>query len=166
MKVLLMKPGNLSDHIQPSLGLGYLAAQVRNDHDITILDCIKEGYVSEQVLAVLEEFKPDVVGSQCYSMDLPSIKLLLQTVKLFNRNIVTIVGGAHPTAAPKHTKDFLGKDLLDFVFVGEGEVGFPKFLEALGQPSSSGFNKVQASVGQKMGYYGLMNVPTRKTCEP
>jgi radical SAM superfamily enzyme YgiQ (UPF0313 family) len=31
---------------------------------------------------------------------------------------------------------FFGKDLLDFVFVGEGEIGFPKFLEELEREKS------------------------------
>ena len=100
MRVLLIKPSNLSDHIQPSLGLGYLAAQIRNDHEVQIVDCIKEQLPGPQLLPILEEFKPDVVGSQCYSMDLPKLKPVLETVKKFNPEIATIVGGAHATAAP------------------------------------------------------------------
>ena len=92
------------------------------------MDCIKDKLPGSKLLPVLEEFKPDVVGSQCYSMDLNSIKSVLQTVKDYNRNVLTIIGGAHPTAVPEHTLRFLGKDLLDFVFVGEGEIGFPLFL--------------------------------------
>ena len=137
MRVLLIKPSNLSDHIQPSLGLGYLAAQIRKDHDVKIVDCIKEHLPGPQLLPILEEFKPDIVGSQCYSMDLPQLKSVLQRVKDLNRNIVTILGGAHPTAAPNHTMKFFGKELLDFIFVGEGEIGFPQFLRELEAPRSS-----------------------------
>jgi radical SAM superfamily enzyme YgiQ (UPF0313 family) len=63
-------------------------------------------------------------------------------MKDFNRDVATIVGGAHATNAPDHTMKFFGRDLLDFVFIGEGEIGFPKFLEefdALGGPD---FKKV------------------------
>ncbi len=42
MKLLLVKPYNLSDHIQPSLGLGYLASAVRDKAEVAILDCIKD----------------------------------------------------------------------------------------------------------------------------
>ena len=135
MRVLLLKPSNLSDHIQPSLGLGYLAAQIRKDHEVRIVDCIKEELPGPQLLPVLQEFKPDVVGSQCYSMDLPMLKPVLQTVKSFNKDIVTIVGGAHATNAPQHTMKFFGGELVDFCFVGEGEIGFPMFLEELGNGS-------------------------------
>jgi radical SAM superfamily enzyme YgiQ (UPF0313 family) len=135
MKVLLIKPSNLSDHIQPSLGLGYLAAQIRKDHEVRIVDCIKEQLPGPQLLPVLREFKPDVVGSQCYSMDLPTLKPVLETVKAFNPETVTIVGGAHATNAPQHTMKFFGRDLVDFVFIGEGEIGFPLFLEEVGRPT-------------------------------
>lgn len=42
MKILLVKPYNISDHIQPSLGLGYLVFAVRDKAEVTILDCIKD----------------------------------------------------------------------------------------------------------------------------
>lgn len=142
MRVLLIKPSNLSDHIQPSLGLGYLAAQIRDDHEVLIVDCIKEHLPGPQLLPILKEFQPDVVGSQCYSMDLPMLKPVLETVKHFNRHIVTIVGGAHPTAAPDHTMNYFGRDLLDFVFVGEGEIGFPLFLQELERPAGPHFENV------------------------
>jgi anaerobic magnesium-protoporphyrin IX monomethyl ester cyclase len=131
MRVLLVKPSNLSDHIQPSLGLGYLATQIRNEHTVKIVDCIKDRLSGPQLLPVLEGFKPDMVGSQCYSMDLDQVKGILEIVKRHNPSIKTIVGGAHPTAVPDHTIQFLGHDLLDFVFVGEGEIGFPKLLRTL-----------------------------------
>jgi radical SAM superfamily enzyme YgiQ (UPF0313 family) len=142
MKVLLIKPANLSDHIQPSLGLGYLAAQIRHDHDVKIVDCIKEHLPGPQLLPVLETFNPDVVGSQCYSMDLPMLKPVLEAVKRFNPKIQTIVGGAHPTAAPEHTLKFFGRQLLDFVFVGEGEIGFPLFLKELEKNGSKDLSNV------------------------
>ncbi len=141
MKVLLIKPSNLSDHIQPSLGLGYLATQIRNEHEVRIVDCIKEHLPGPQLLPVLEEFQPDVVGSQCYSMDLAKLKPVLQTIKDFNRDIATIIGGAHASAAPDHSMKFFGRENLDFVFVGEGEIGFPKFLRELESPSPN-FNNV------------------------
>jgi anaerobic magnesium-protoporphyrin IX monomethyl ester cyclase len=141
MKVLLIKPANLSDHIQPSLGLGYLAAQIRGHHDVKIIDCIKDHLPGPQLHPVLEKFQPDVVGSQCYSMDLPVLKPVLQTVKEFNPKITTIIGGAHATAAPKHTAQYFGK-LLDYMMVGEGEIGFPEFLRQMERNGSRDLSKV------------------------
>lgn len=151
MKVLLVKPGNLSDHIQPSLGLGYIAAQIRSNRDVLIIDCIKDKLTGEQLRPVLEDFQPDLVGSQCYSMDLPNVKLIFQAVKSFNKNTITIVGGAHPTALPNETMDFMGTDLLDFVFAGEAELGFPKFLTLLELNEQNNFSKVPGLCWKKNG---------------
>jgi len=74
MKVLLAKPYNLSDHIQPSLGLGYLAASVRKDHEVEILDCIKEGVNIGRLGRFLASHNPDVFGLQFYTFDLNFIK--------------------------------------------------------------------------------------------
>jgi radical SAM superfamily enzyme YgiQ (UPF0313 family) len=142
MKVLLIKPANLSDHIQPSLGLGYLAAQIRKDHDVKIVDCIKERLPGPQLIPVLEKFKPDVLGSQCYSMDLPMLKPVLETAKQFDPRIVTIVGGAHPTAAPAHTMKFFTPKLLDYMMQGEGEIGFPLFLQEIEKNGSRDLSRV------------------------
>ncbi len=106
------------------------------------MDCIKDNLPGSKLLPILEEFKPDVVGSQCYSMDLNSIKSVLQTVKDYNRDVLTIIGGAHPTAVPEHSLRFFGKDLLDFVFVGEGEIGFPLFLNEIDGSNSPNFLNV------------------------
>jgi radical SAM superfamily enzyme YgiQ (UPF0313 family) len=75
-------------------------------------------------------------------MDLLNVKVILQTVKSFNKNIATIVGGAQPTALPNYTMDFLGSNLLDFVFIGEGEIGFPKFLAVLDANGQNDLSKV------------------------
>ncbi len=131
MDVLLIKPGNLSDHIQPSLSLGYLATQVRQDHRVRIVDLMKEDDSPEGLASLLGEFRPRLVGIQCYSMDLPRVKTLLQAVRAHDPAVWTIIGGAHPTAAPAQCLEHFGPELLDFVFSGEAEQGFPLLLGEL-----------------------------------
>ena len=50
--------------------------------------------------------------------------------KSIKKDVVTVVGGPHPSAVPHEAMDAFGGD-LDFVFAGEAEVGFPKLLGAL-----------------------------------
>ncbi|MDD5136152.1 MAG: cobalamin-dependent protein, partial [Candidatus Omnitrophica bacterium] len=130
MKILLLKPFNKSDHIQPSLGLGYLAQAIRKDHDVRILDCIKERIDADRLEGVLEEYSPDVLGMQCYTFDLGFVDAALKSAKAFNKKIVTVVGGPHPSAASAEMMDIF-KDSLDFLFAGEAEIGFPRLLERL-----------------------------------
>ena len=128
MKILLIKPYNLSDHIQPALGLGYLASSLRKDHDVTILDCIKTRIKPEKFRAVIEKNKPDVAGIQCYTYDLYKIKEMLKEIS--GLRITTVLGGPHPSAAPLETFEFFG-GRLDYIFRGEAEVGFKMLIDKL-----------------------------------
>lgn len=131
MNVLLIKPGNLSDHIQPSLSLGYLAAQVRHGRCVRIVDLMKEGGTPAALGGLLDEFRPGLVGIQCYSMDLPVVGDLLAVVKAHDPSTITVIGGAHSTAVPGPCLEHFGPRRLDFVFAGEAERGFPMLLEVL-----------------------------------
>ena len=130
MKVLLVKPWNLSDHIQPSLGLGYLATAIRGRHEVAILDCIRENIRIEGLEALLRESRPDVLGLQCYTFDLRFVLQAVQAAKRVSRETVTVVGGPHPSALPEDLFHRAGED-LDFAFVGEAETGFSMLLDAL-----------------------------------
>ncbi len=144
MKVLLVKPYNLSDHIQPSLGLGYLATAIRDIHEVEILDCIKENMKIDRFSNYVKEYNPDVVGIQCYTFDLKFIKEALTSCKEINSDIITIIGGPHPSAIPKETMDCFSQS-LDFAFVGEAEKGFPLLLSEISK-GSRGFDKIPGLV--------------------
>jgi len=142
MRLLLVKPYNLSDHIQPSLGLGYLATACRNGgHEVAILDCIKEGVKDGALYDKISDLKPDVVGFQCYTFDLKSVKDALRKCKKISRNITTIIGGPHPSAIPKENFAYF-KDSLDYIFVGEAEKGLPQLLDKLEKRSSIDFDQI------------------------
>lgn len=127
MKALLVKPPNLTDHIQPSLGLGYLANAVKGESEVRILDCIKEKIKRNEFSAILKDYKPDFVGLQCYTFDLNFIKWALKECRDFNPGIITMIGGPHPSAVPRESFQHFG-DSLDFIFVGEAERGLPLLL--------------------------------------
>ena len=149
MKVLLVKPYNKSDHIQPSLGLGYLAAAVRNAHEVKIVDCIKERITPDRLEKVIESFSPDVFGLQCYTFDLNFVDHALSTAKAHDRGIVTIVGGPHPSAAAvEMMKRFAGE--LDYSFAGEAEVGLAGLLTSL-EGGKSEFGSIPGLVWRQDG---------------
>ncbi|MFC1576803.1 B12-binding domain-containing radical SAM protein [Candidatus Omnitrophota bacterium] len=130
MKILLVKPYSASDHIQPSLGLGYLATAVRGKHDVKILDCIKRKVTIEKLPRFLKRFKPDVLGLQCYTFDMPYVKRAFRIAKRVRKDMVTVVGGPHPSAVPEEVFGEL-KGSLDYLFIGEAEVGFSRLMDAL-----------------------------------
>ena len=130
MKVLLVKPHNIGDHIQPPLGLGYLATAIRQRHEVRILDCIKEKVLPDRLIEIIKNDKPAVVGIQCYTFDLNNIGRMLKGIKGVSAGIITVLGGPHPSAVPVETMERFGMD-LDFAFVGEAEKGFSKLLDRL-----------------------------------
>lgn len=130
MRVLLVKPNNVSDHIQPSLGLGYLATSIRKNNEVAILDCIKENIGIKNFGTLVKGHKPSVVGFQCYTFDLKFVREALSVIKNINKDIITVVGGPHSSALPVETMEYFGKS-LDFAFQGESEKSFSQFIEYL-----------------------------------
>jgi anaerobic magnesium-protoporphyrin IX monomethyl ester cyclase len=130
MKVLLVKPHNLSDHIQPSLGLGYLATAIRDRHEVALLDCIKENITIDQFEHILKRHCPDVLGLQCYTFDVKFVTEALKLAKRIGKDVITVVGGPHPSALPEDLFRIAGED-LDYAFIGEAEIGFSRLLDSL-----------------------------------
>jgi anaerobic magnesium-protoporphyrin IX monomethyl ester cyclase len=78
-----------------------------------------------------EEFKqrdPDVIGLTMMSVDYNPVKRALQIAKEIKPDVVTIVGGPHVTLA---LEDSLRIPNVDYLMTNEGEVSFPKLLQAL-----------------------------------
>jgi len=155
MKIILTKIYNLSDHIQPPLGLGYLANSVRPKHDVVILDSLKENIKRDDFFSYVKDTSPDVVGFQVYTYDIPLLKDYLKIVKKANK--ITIVGGPHPSAAPRDTMTLFQED-LDFAFVGEAEIGFPLLLERL-ESSNYEFSDIPGLIW-KEGRNIIINSPS------
>ncbi|MFH1352142.1 MAG: radical SAM protein [bacterium] len=130
MRIVLVKPSNLGDHIQPSLGLGYLATSVRELHKVFILDCFKQKVKIKDIPKEILKFNPQVVGIQCLTFDIFNVRSILNSIKLADKAIITVVGGPHISALPYQTLGFFG-DVCDFGFIGEAETGFPKLIQAI-----------------------------------
>jgi anaerobic magnesium-protoporphyrin IX monomethyl ester cyclase len=128
MKVLLVKP--ISDKlpiIVPNLGLGYLATALRkNNHDVKILDCVKDRLNYAGFGKEIASFNPDVVGFQMFTCDYGSVKHMLSQVKQYNPKIMTLIGGPHVSGDPYHVLTELTD--ADFGFIGEAEVGICELL--------------------------------------
>jgi anaerobic magnesium-protoporphyrin IX monomethyl ester cyclase len=130
LKILLVKPPSLGDHIQPPLGLGYLASSVAGRHQAAILDMLKTKLSDENFRQFLAKGQYDLVGFQCYTHELQSVAKLARIVKQESPRIVTIAGGPHPTLLPTETMEYFG-DCMDFLLRGEGDEIFPQFVDQI-----------------------------------
>lgn len=130
MKILLVRPLSDTYIVSPPLGLGYLATALRNiGIEPYILDCVKEQLTFDDFRAFVGQYKPEIVGFQVWSCDVYQVKKSLATVKIYNPNVVTIIGGAHPSGVLQEALEYFME--ADFGFRGEGEIGLPLLVKKI-----------------------------------
>ncbi len=119
----------------PPMGLGYLGSVLEsNDIEVKIVDCLLEGWNNrvdikddiirigisfEQVEDIISGYGPDIVGvNNLFTKQRENAHKIYDIAKRTDKNIITIAGGAHPTAMPDLA---LSDNNLDYVVLGEGE---------------------------------------------
>jgi len=132
MKILLIKPGiALGDHIQPPLGIAYLASRLREKNEVRVLDFGMMNRRDDLFKETVSGFAPDVVGFQCYSPEIGEVKRLSVLVRAILPKAVILAGGPHPTLCPEETMAKLSPE-TDYLLRGETEESFPLFIGLLG----------------------------------
>ncbi len=131
--VLLIKANSSHLHqarIAPPLGLMYLAAALRErGHRPKILDMRIRPLPPSDLAREIKAFKPDLVGLSAFSVEMPKARELAGTIRReagFSGPLV--LGGPHASAAGAAV---LSEPLVDFALAGEGEIAFPRLVEAL-----------------------------------
>ncbi len=131
MKILLVKPGiALGDHIQPPLGIAYLAAVLRASNEMRVLDFGKMDRRDDLFSAEVRGFSPDIIGFQCYSPEIGEVKRLSALATAAHPGAVIIAGGPHPTLCPEETMERLAPE-VSYLLRGETEESFPLFIKML-----------------------------------
>ena len=149
-RILLVRPPvTIVKNLEPKnlavpLGLAYLAAVLENDYEVKILDSIADGFEEELRLSgdfvrfglsfekIQEEiraFSPDVVGISClFSVQFANALEVCRIAKNVDKDIITVVGGAHVSALPEEA---MQEDEIDFVVIGEGETTLQELVAAI-----------------------------------
>src|SRR3972149_4331074 len=81
--------------------------------------------IAPDIYNELINFSPDILGISAYTQDVYTVKSILEKVKKFNKNILTVVGGHHSSLFPK---DF-SWGVVDIVVIGEGQEIFSEIVE-------------------------------------
>lgn len=128
MKVLLVQPpsppniiGEGIAFLAEPLALEIVAAGIPH-HDVRILDMRIEPNLQKE----LEDFEPDIVGTTSYTPGVYQAQNVLKSVKYYNPDILTVIGGHHATVMPE---DF-NKEYVNVIVIGEGEVTFKELVDA------------------------------------
>jgi radical SAM superfamily enzyme YgiQ (UPF0313 family) len=129
MKVLLIEPPvgpfdipTKVFSMPPPYHLEVLAGGLVSNHDVHILDM----RIDEDLDTELSRFKPDVVGCSCVAANSDLAKQVLRRIKELAPDIVTVVGGHHPSLMPEDCN----KAFIDAVVIGEGEETLYDFVGA------------------------------------
>ncbi|HWA28038.1 MAG TPA: radical SAM protein [Lacunisphaera sp.] len=127
-RVLLINPPSPERLGAPLLGLQYVAASLlRHGHEVRVLDAAASYAAPDEaaILAVVEEFKPDVVGVALFTRWVWHAYRLAG--KLRGLGPVLVAGGAHATVCAAETLE----QGFDLAIAGEAELTFPRVLAAL-----------------------------------
>ncbi len=131
LKVLLIKPYSTADEMIPPLGLGYLATAIRDQHEVEIIDGLKEKLTNEKLTQLLQEKKPDVCCLQVFTFHIPQVQAYLATARALSPELKIILGGPHPSASFLDIFEIFPQ--ADWAFRGEAEVGLPQLLNLLSE---------------------------------
>jgi len=121
MRVLLLStPHPLEESPLPPLSLSYLAGVLaREGIEVKILDFLVTRYDARKLRRELEEYRPQLVGATCVTLNYPIARRMLRVCKAYDSGIFTIIGGPHVTFALEET--LLESPWIDAIVIGEGE---------------------------------------------
>lgn len=152
MKVLLINPLTIEDsmvNITPNLGLGYIAASLRNNgFQVDIWDGVKKGMTRKKLEERLKTLDYDAAGFQAYTRSVKEVRQGLEMVKSLNPNILTIIGGPHPSGDPEGSITHLK---TDYAFRGEAEIGLVQLLKKLSGQEDKPFGDIPNLIWKNNG---------------
>lgn len=127
MRILLVNPpsGELTiglkhlAKVEP-LGLEIIGAAVA-DHQVELLDM----EIETDLAGALQRFRPDIVGASAQIVQTYTARRVMKTVKQFDPNIVTVLGGHHATLCPEE----FNTETINAIVLGEGVPAFRELVE-------------------------------------
>ncbi len=137
MKILLIYPlviqrsdrASHAFHPFPSLGLAYIAAVLQKhgysveiaDRNQILVKCAYDFALADKtLLEQIRNFQPNIIGFSATTPLMYDIIYFSKKIKTIFPGIITIIGGAHPTAEPAETLKACPD--IDLVVEGEGEM--------------------------------------------
>lgn len=134
MKILLVRPpvpkhtiGLKHIMICEPLELEYIGACL-HEHEVKIFDHL----VETKFMKCVQAFQPDIVVSSCYKSGTNEVIKIFRTLKNYNKQIVTVVGGVHATLVPEDFCDVA----VDIIGIGDGTILMKEIVDALASKQS------------------------------
>lgn len=139
MKVILISMPDVAPVIMhesafhmPNLGIASIGANIKEDHDVYIIDLIrKRRSVRRYLTRVLTRIKPDLVGLSAMTWQFATCLKLIRLIKKMLPNTKIAIGGYHATLMYQEISESQEGREIDFIVRGEGEEAFRRIVEAL-----------------------------------
>jgi radical SAM superfamily enzyme YgiQ (UPF0313 family) len=134
MKCALINP-NIRGEMLPNTGLAYVASTIAMDHEVFVIDLAFHRSHWQVILKErLMQANPEVIGISCLTFNYAEAMAVSKLAKEVIPRATIVFGGTHPTIMPEET---LNNETVDAVCIGEGEVTFNEYLNALEAGKSS-----------------------------
>ncbi len=145
MKILLIQPPqentltfvtpNIKSNdigVFPPLGLLYLASYIKkhSDYNVAILDSLIDKLSYTDIEEKIKAFNPDIIGVTALTFTMPDVMKTIRLAKKVIPSALICLGGAHVSLYPKETLSLPG---VDYVFIGDSEKSFKKFIDNIEQ---------------------------------
>ncbi|RLF16500.1 MAG: B12-binding domain-containing radical SAM protein [Thermoprotei archaeon] len=134
MRVMLVQPNSASavksvlGATGVPLGLAYLAATLRDEHDVRVVDALTLDYTLDDLRREFRKYEPDVVGVTATTPAIYDAYAVARLAKKLNPEVKTVVGGPHVTFTAEET--LAECEAIDVVVRGEGELTLKELLSA------------------------------------
>jgi len=133
MKIALIFPPNVYQTKQsmPPLGIAWLGAVLRENgfKDVSLIDSIANRYTNSEIITLLKERAPDIIGISFNTLIRFSAFELARLIKKNFPKTPLAVGGPHPTLTSQDTLENILE--IDMVVRGEGEYSFLNLVRAI-----------------------------------
>ncbi len=132
-KVVLVSPAGRAKTPRPPLGLMYIASSLEKSGyptDIIDLKGLENKEITHQkIINEVIQKNPKVIGISCMLSEDTDVKDMCKVFKEKLDNPIIVVGSTQTTFNPQLFLNW--GNIIDYVITGEGELSFPKLLDAL-----------------------------------
>jgi len=130
MRILLISlpGGHGTDEPLFPLGIGYLVAVLKKEHQVKVAHYQKFEHVDPTLPDLINSFRPDLVGLTCTTFNRGNVRKVASVIKKYCPNIKVVLGGVHASFLPDQMLNGYGADA---VVIGEGEYTSLELCRAL-----------------------------------
>ncbi|MFH0733741.1 MAG: radical SAM protein [bacterium] len=136
----------------PNLGLNSIAGNLNKEIcEVKIIDLVIAKNPDKSFADTLNSIKPDIVGFSSMIFQESVVFNYAKVTKEFNNQIITVIGGYHPTVISDEFFDRKGSEYFDYIVRGEGEIAFNMLVEAIYfNKNLSDVNNISYREGEKI----------------